>query len=131
MKPNVKTYLLDFTDSYLATAQWVTCDSGEGARGFTKLAIKEARIDCEAFIVKVIAEFTPDEAHKILSYAGNDVKRISGHDFYLTRNHHGAGFWDSAIYNELANNVCERLTKLSESCGEASAYLGRGYIHFD
>jgi hypothetical protein len=131
MRPNVKTYLLDFTDSYLATAQWVTCDSGEGARGFTKLAIKEARIDCEAFIVKVIAEFTPDEAHKILSYAGNDVKRISGHDFYLTRNHHGAGFWDSAIYNELANNGCERLTKLSESCGEASAYIGRGYIHFD
>ena len=130
MKPNVKTYLQHFTDSYLATAQWLTCDSGEGGRGFTKLAIKIARIDCEAFIVKVIAEFTPDEAHNILSYEGNDVKRISGHDFYLTRNGHGAGFWDADIYNTLANDGCERLTKLSKSCGEANAYLGRGYIHF-
>jgi hypothetical protein len=131
MRPNVKTYLSDFTDSYLATAQWITCDSGEGARGFTKSAIKKARIDCEVFIVKVIAEFTPDEAHKILSYAGYDVKVLSGHDFYLTRNKHGAGFWDSIIYDELANNGRERLTTLSECCGEANAYIGRGYIHFD
>ena len=131
MRPNVKNYLSAFTDSYLATAQFVTCDSGEGARGFTKLALKTATEDCQAFIVKVIAEFTPDEAHKILSCTGNDVRRISGHDFYLTRNRHGAGFWDSPIYDELAENGCERLTKLSEGCGEANAYTNRGYIHFD
>lgn len=43
----------------------------------------------------------------------------AGHDFALTRNGHGAGFWDGdwPVYGDL-------LTKASESFGEIDPYAG-------
>lgn len=43
----------------------------------------------------------------------------AGHDFLLTRNHHGAGFWDRG-----AGEVGKRLTAASDPYGETSAYVG-------
>jgi hypothetical protein len=43
----------------------------------------------------------------------------AGHDFLLTRNHHGAGFWDRG-----AGEVGERLTAASDPYGDTSAYVG-------
>lgn len=43
-----------------------------------------------------------------------------GHDFWLTRNHHGAGFWDG----DLPEAVGKRLTEVSHTFGELSPYLG-------
>lgn len=42
-----------------------------------------------------------------------------GHDFWLTRNGHGAGFWDRG-YDEAG----ERLTKAAHSYGEQWPYVG-------
>lgn len=42
-----------------------------------------------------------------------------GHDFWLTRNGHGAGFWDRG-YGEAG----KRLTKSAEACGERCLYVG-------
>jgi hypothetical protein len=42
-----------------------------------------------------------------------------GHDFWLTRNHHGAGFWDRGL-----GELGERLTKMSEAYGEVDLYVG-------
>lgn len=44
----------------------------------------------------------------------------AGHDFWLTRNGHGAGFWDGD-WEEATGIV---LTKASERFGEVSLYLG-------
>jgi hypothetical protein len=41
------------------------------------------------------------------------------HDFWLTRNRHGAGFWDRGL-----GDVGKKLTELAHSCGERSVYLG-------
>ena len=50
-----------------------------------------------------------------------------GHDLWLTRNHHGAGFWDRG-YGE----VGDRLTTAAEVYGEAYLYLGGdGFAYFD
>lgn len=43
-----------------------------------------------------------------------------GHDFWLTRNGHGSGFWDG----DWPEPEASKLTKLSESFGEIWAYLG-------
>jgi hypothetical protein len=45
---------------------------------------------------------------------------LAGHDFALTRNGHGAGFWDGDLPEELG----ERLTKASDAAGQVDAYLG-------
>jgi hypothetical protein len=55
----------------------------------------------------------------------------AGHDFWLTRNGHGAGFWDrpTTMYSEAA---AERLTKASEKYGTFDLYVGDdGQIHGD
>lgn len=43
-----------------------------------------------------------------------------GHDFWLTRNRHGAGFWDGDYNKEDG----EALTKLAYSFGEIDPYVG-------
>lgn len=45
-----------------------------------------------------------------------------GHDFWLTRNHHGVGFWDRPeIYGE---EFANKLTNLAHSFGEINVHLG-------
>jgi hypothetical protein len=49
-----------------------------------------------------------------------------GYRFWLTRNHHGAGFWDGDYPKEIG----EALTKLSHEFGETDAYVGDdGKLH--
>ena len=48
-----------------------------------------------------------------------------GHDLWLTRNHHGAGFWGRGL-----GEVGIRLTKSAESLDNITLYLGDdGLIH--
>ncbi len=45
-----------------------------------------------------------------------DLTEIAGHDFWLTRQGHGAGFWDRPeVYGK---SQAERLTQLAETFGE-------------
>lgn len=47
-----------------------------------------------------------------------------GHDFWLTRNRHGAGFWDRGL-----GEVGRKLTDAAHAYGDAYLYLGdNGYI---
>ena len=54
----------------------------------------------------------------LLNQAGDDEQ--NGHDFWLTRNHHGAGFWDRG-YPE---SIGEALTRAAHGFGEVSLCLG-------
>lgn len=47
-------------------------------------------------------------------------EELGGHDFWLTRNHHGAGFWD----RDLPDDVGKRLTAAAEAFGEDNLYVG-------
>jgi hypothetical protein len=42
-----------------------------------------------------------------------------GHDFFLTRNGHGAGFWDRGM-----GELGDRLTEISQEIGETYPYVG-------
>lgn len=42
-----------------------------------------------------------------------------GHDFLLTRNHHGAGFWDRGL-----GERGQRLTESAHAYGDTNAYVG-------
>jgi len=118
----------NFVASYLATAEWVTCDSK--TKGFTKKAKQIAKNECLDFMKMICENFKPDEAVAILTYQGQDLSCLAGHDFYLTRNGHGAGFWDKDIYDTLAENGCDKLTELAKITGSADAYEYRKYLHF-
>lgn len=68
--------------------------------------------DCAAFL----AGNAPDVEE--FCFLGHDLEQV-GHDFWLTRNRHGAGFWDRG-----AGVVGERLSKAAKVYGESNLYLG-------
>jgi hypothetical protein len=60
----------------------------------------------------------------LLLASGQSDEQI-GHDFWLTRNRHGAGFWDRGL-----GEVGDKLTQACKSFGEVWPYVGDdGRIH--
>ncbi len=114
-----------FTKAYVEAALWSSTDS-EGrpldenytVRDIAPGTLRTMVKDAEAF--QAAARRGPGK-HDI---EGN-LKR-AGHDFWLTRNGHGAGFWDGG-WPKIAG---DRLTDLAHTFGEYPLYVGDdGKIH--
>jgi hypothetical protein len=115
--------LNQFVNSYLATAAWVTCESDEN-QDFTREAKKRAEADCNLFIKLVQTEFGEAKANELLTIPGSDLDYLTPHNLFLTRNRHGAGFWDSEnIYGEIE---AKKLTEISHKMKEVNCYHLRG-----
>jgi hypothetical protein len=114
----------EFVDAYLEAALWSSSvgddespldDQGYAIWDFAKKAIAEAIKDSNAFI---------RANRQDLESVGSAEQH--GHDFWLTRNGHGAGFWDRGY-----GAIGKRLTEAAHAYGEASAYAGDdGKIYF-
>lgn len=74
-------------------------------------AVAEIRAECEAFAYA-----------NAIDLHGLDAGQC-GHDFYLTRNHHGVGFWDRG-YGEIG----DRLTEAANAYGPANLVVCSGGI---
>ena len=107
------TYIEEFLHAYFICALWSSLD--EQGRPLDDLAEVDhihaeskdkARAECISFI-----EANKDD----LDATGADASQ-HGHDLWLTRNHHGAGFWDRG-YGE----VGKRLTEAAEAIGQKYA----------
>jgi hypothetical protein len=97
---------------YLETALWSSSDEDGhplddqfDVSDFAPEAIQQAEKDCLDFL------------------STNDVGDLDeeqvGHNFWLTRNRHGAGFWDLGL-----GALGDRLTKAAHVYGECDVYLG-------
>lgn len=102
-------------DQYLVTALWSSTDENQepldssyALADIAEESIDKAEQDCAAFI---------SQAGSILDSL--DLEDV-GHDFWLTRNGHGAGFWDG----DYEESVSKKLTELSHKFGEIDAYVG-------
>lgn len=51
----------------------------------------------------------------------SSIEALAGHDFWLTRNHHGCGFWDG----DWTNPVGSILTEAAHAFGECEIYRGK------
>lgn len=111
---------------YVECAIWSSSDQTDeqgGApldRNFTRddIAIEtmaEMRSDCAKFFKDNKADCIAGIDH----FADHSFTQI-GHDFWLTRNHHGCGFWDGDYPDELG----QRLTDASHKFSEYSLYVG-------
>lgn len=104
-------------EHYLICALWSSCgDDGEplddvfAVSDFAQEAIDRAELHCAYFL---------DRAGPWLSDEDQTEEQI-GHDLWLNRNGHGAGFWDRGFPNsrgEILSNICE-------SMGGSDAYVG-------
>ena len=122
-KANMDNNLEQFLESYLTTALWSSndesrpdggdpLDSNYSIEDIDPRAIKEARRECREFISKA--------SHLFTDYAQ------AGHDFWLTRNHHGAGFWDGDYEKG------DELTEITKSFRELTPIVAAdGRIYFE
>lgn len=91
---------------YLHTALWTEeLDRDFDTTDFAPSAIDSAKKDIDLFIEK---------SGKLLELI--DDEQI-GHDFWLTRNHHGAGFWDRGL-----GEVGDQLTKIAQEFKEKNVW---------
>lgn len=79
---------------------------------------KAMEADCEKFIAENETALSDYEGI-IGSHPEYTESVKAGHDFWLTRNGHGAGFWDRGI-----GETGDTLTEASEGFGGVDLYVG-------
>jgi hypothetical protein len=108
----------EFLAAYLEAAVWADSPDEENWENsaWAKDALTRARVDCILFYRL---------AFEIIE--GLDICDSShGHNFWLTRQGHGAGFWDG----DYPEPAATQLTEISKKFGETYLYLGdEGEIH--
>ena len=112
--------LSDVAISYLETALWSsTDDDGNplddtyGVEDIAPETKQEAQQQLNDFFEYINELFLLNEARKY-----RDDNHIA-HDFWLTRNGHGAGFWDGAY-----GDIGDQLTAAAKSFGSVDLYVG-------
>ncbi len=72
-----------------------------------------------AFVESCGDDFSEYLVQRRYSASDGTVAEHFGHDFALTRNGHGVGFWDRGL-----GSLGDRLTDLATSCGESEVLIG-------
>jgi hypothetical protein len=118
------TYIPRLVREFVNTLLWSETDDSDPERGGKPLddnySFKDMSQEALDKIEKDVRAFL-DKASDLIE---NDTDKHQGdfkqamHDFCLTRNGHGAGFWDGDWSNG------DELTKISKSFGELNAYVG-------
>lgn len=109
-----------FTRGFLECALWSSNDETRDDGGdpldsnYTILDIADPCLDLFEAECK---RFQSDNA---IDLESAETAGHAGHDFWLTRNRHGAGFWDG----DYPDAVGERLTADSHCYGEVDLYVG-------
>jgi hypothetical protein len=124
-------------EGYLETALWSSTDTnhfdenGKYAGGGENL---DASYSVEDFAAEALAQAI-DDCRRFQSvntrllaqaYAHGRNEGSAGHDFWLTRNHHGAGFWDGDYPKE----VGDKLTDAAHAFGELNPHAENGKVYF-
>ena len=106
-------------NSYIHAALWSSTDESEvpldgtyDIDDFNKESLAIMRENFEKFFEDNYSLVTVEDIRSGLTYD------IFGHDFWLTRNGHGSGFWDKGYTNG------ETLTSLCEGYKEVNLIIG-------
>lgn len=118
----------EFTRAYLECALWSSVDSEcepldsrFEITDFSPKAIDKIENDCIRFQAENAEDLADAEYHHP-EYTDDEM---AGHDFWLTRNGHGAGFWDGDLSEEMG----ERLTEAAKAFGECYIEESRGALY--
>ena len=112
-----RSALTQFVDAYIETALWSSTDNSDesggepldknyGPNDITPETRRAMFLDAASFYKTNLMDF--------------DDPGRAGHDFWLTRNGHGAGFWDGDYPEPQAT----RLTEVAQQYGEYHLYVG-------
>lgn len=107
----------DFTRAYMECALWSSTD--DNGQNFDEYPVEDLHQKTWNEMVADCRDF--QELHAEL--LENIEPSQAGHDFWLTRNHHGAGFWDRGL-----GDVGAKLTAIARAYGDIDLYRHRGLI---
>lgn len=108
------TKLDTFTTAYIVAALWSSIgEDGEPLDGL--YTVDDIATDTLADMVADCDDFQAANAADI---EGKEER--AGHDFWLTRNRHGAGFWDG----DWPHDFGQRLTQNAHAYGSSDLYVG-------
>lgn len=108
-----------FFNAYITAALWSSVDDNGDpldanytGESIAPVTVEKMRADCQKFLT---------ENYDLLSqvYKMADDYSSAGHDFWLTRNGHGAGFWDRGF-----GYIGDALTDRSTEFKECPLYVG-------
>ena len=110
----------NFTDAYIEAMLWSSTDDNDepldenyDVSDIATEFMSKIKRDCKKFL------------RENYQYIEEDEMKQAGHDFWLTRNGHGAGFWDGDWDYEInGKNVGDHLTKEAKKFGEVIPYIG-------
>jgi hypothetical protein len=108
------TKLDQFTKAYIECALWSSVDN-DGDPLDKQYTVKDLAPSTFERILEDCQLFQGENAGDI----GQDAE-YAGHDFWLTRNGHGAGFWDG----DWPEPAATRLTASAQSFGMCELYIG-------
>ncbi len=116
-----------FTRAYIVCALWSSTDESRPDGGDPlddNYDESDLSDECRAKMVADCKAFQKQNAEDLA--ARSDGGEQGGHDFWLTRNGHGCGFWDG----DWPEPQATRLTEASMRFGECSLIVGDdGQIH--
>jgi hypothetical protein len=111
-----------FVSAYVACALWSSTDD-DGEPLDSRFDDDDISVEALASMREDCTQFMEANADDLL-HAGDDSQ--NGHDFWLTRNRHGAGFWDRGY----PSGIGRRLTDAAHVWGESNLYVGDdGKVH--
>ena len=125
----------EFTEAYIVAALWSTTDQSDEAGGdplednygvgdISSEAMKNIKEDCAKFQAEN-AELLAEAYEKYVTRDGYSGAALAGHDFWLTRGGHGAGFFDRGL-----GEVGKKLTEAAHKFGECWIEVGDdGQLH--
>ena len=114
-----------FTQAYIECALWSSTDDRDepldqefSAYHLAPAARASMEADC--------ASFQADNADLLARWEseGGESLDHAGHDFWLTRNRHGAGFWDRWSDSTPQGKLGRQLTEAAHAYGESNLYVG-------
>ena len=116
-----------FTLAYIEAALWASNDDST-PQGGEPLDANYSIDDIDPDTLERMADdcrrFQEENAADLALYNHRQwsAAELGGHDFWLTRNGHGCGFWDRD--DCLPEEAGERLTAAAEACREYYLYVG-------
>jgi hypothetical protein len=127
----------DFTSAYIEAMLWAENANTPGSDESDDTSFQDAGFDTDDFAPETLARIESDCAkfqaengdlltEENCKYRGCPTIEYAGHDFWLTRQGHGCGFWDGDWHEPAAT----KLTEASKRFGEFDIYVGDdGKIH--
>ena len=124
----------DFTRAYIECALWSSTDNGYLGEGHpdndpsgenTGGNPLDDHFDIDDLPEETLRKMAKDcdDFRDYVEEAGLDFGELddeqAGHDFWLTRNHHGSGFWDRGL-----GELGDKLSDAAHSFGDVYLYVG-------